>query len=87
MNNRQRQLLFVFLASMGLGLLAGLAYTFTSQMIRPAKIDLDPALPDQNRRPEPMGPPPPEQTPGPAEADCAVPPGGGPPVTQDFQPC
>lgn len=51
MNNLQRQLLVVFLASMGVGLLGGLAYNVTSRLIRPNTIDLDEASPDQNSRP------------------------------------
>ena len=87
MNNRQRQLLVVFLASMGLGLLGGLAYNVTSQLITPDKVDLDQASPDQKRKPVFKDPPLPEQNRGSSEADCVVPPGGGPPVTNDFQPC
>ena len=87
MNHRQRQLLVVFLASMGLGLLGGLAFTVTSQWIRPARIDLDQETRDHKRRPSLKGPPLPEQNRGPSDADCVVPPGGGPPVTKNFQPC
>ena len=87
MNNRQRQLLVVFLASMGFGLLGGLAYSVTSQMIRPGKIDLDRALPDPNSMPTMKGAPLPLQNRRPTGSDCVVPPGGGPPVTKDFQPC
>ena len=87
MRNRQRQLLVVFLASMGFGLLLGLAYSLTSQMIRPDKIDLYPTSPDRNGQPAVKGPPLPEQNRGPSDSDCVVPPGGGPPVTKDFQPC
>ena len=87
MTNRQRQLLVVFLASMGLGLLGGLAYNVTSQLIRPDKIDLDPASAVQNSRPAFKGPALPESNRGSSDADCVVPPGGGPPVTKDFQPC
>jgi len=87
MNSRQRQLLVVFLASIGFGLLIGLVYSFTSQLIRPAKIDLDQVSPKQQSKPAFKGPPSPQQHKGPSESDCAVPPGGGPPVTQDFQPC
>ena len=87
MNNLQRQLLVVFLASMGVGLLGGLAYNVTSRLIRPDTIDLDEASPDQNSRPAFKGPALPEQNSGIAAPDCVVPPGGGPPVTKDFQPC
>ena len=87
MTNRQRQLLAVFLASMGLGLLGGLAFNVTSRLIRPDTIDLDEASPDQNSRPAFKGPALPEQNSGIADPDCVVPPGGGPPVTKDFQPC
>ena len=87
MTNRQRQLLVVFLASMGLGLLGGLAYNVTSQLIRPDKIDLDQASPEQISRPAFKGPVLPESNRGSSDADCVVPPGGGPPVTKDFQPC
>ena len=41
MNNRQRQILVAFSVSMGLGLLGGLAFNVTSQLIRPGKIDLE----------------------------------------------
>ena len=87
MTNRQRQLLVVFLASMGLGSLGGLAYNVTSQLIRPDKIHLDQASPEQNSRPAFKGPALPESNRGSSDADCVVPPGGGPPVTKDFQPC
>ena len=87
MNNHQRQLLVVFLASMGVGLLGGLAYNVTSRLIRPDTIDLDEASPDQKSRPAFKGPALPEQNSGLADPDCVVPPGGGPPVTKDFQPC
>ena len=87
MNNRQRQLLVAFLASMGLGLLGGLAFNFTSQLIRPGKIDLDPASPDPNGRPALKDPQLPEQERAPSDSDCVVPPGGGPLVTKDFKPC
>ena len=87
MNNRRRQLLFVFLASMGFGLLGGLAYRVTSQLIRPGKIDLNRASPDQQIRPAVKAAPLPGQNRRPQGADCVVPPGGGPPVTKDFQPC
>ena len=87
MDNRQRQLLVVVLASMAIGLLGGLVYNVTSQRIRPDKIDLDQASPDQNSKPAFQGPPLPEQIRGPSDVDCAVPPGGGPPVTKDFSPC
>ncbi len=87
MNNRQRQLLVAFSASMGLGLLGGLAFNFTSQLIRPGKIDLDPASPDQNSRPALNGPQIPAQNRALSDSDCVVPPGGGPLVTKDFKPC
>jgi len=87
MNNHQRQLLVAFLASMGLGLLGGLAFHLTSQLIRPDKVDLDQSSPDQNNRPAFKGPALPEHNRGVSDADCFVPPGGGPPVTRDFQPC
>ena len=87
MNNRQRQLLVVFLASMGFGLLGGLAYRVTSQMIRPGKIDLNRSSPDQQIRPALKGAPLPAKNRLPKGSDCVVPPGGGPPVTKDFQPC
>ena len=87
MNNRQHQLLIAFSASMGFGLLGGLAFNVTSQFLRPGKVDLDPALPHQNGRPALEGPPLPEQNRSPSESECVVPPGGGPPVTKDFQPC
>ena len=87
MNNRQHQLLIAFWVSMGLGLLGGLAFNVTSQMLRPGKVDLDPALPHRNGRPALKGPPLPDQNSSPSESECVVPPGGGPPVTKDFQPC
>ena len=87
MNNRQRQLLGVFCASLGFGLLLGLAYSLTSQMIRPGKVDLDPMSPDQKGLPAVKGPPLPEPNRGTSDVDCVVPPGGGPPITRDFQPC
>ena len=87
MNNRQRQLLVVSLASMGFGLLGGLAYRVTSQMIRPGKIDLNRTSPDQQIRPAVKGAPFPAQNSRPKGSDCVVPPGGGPPVTKEFQPC
>lgn len=87
MNNRQRQLLVVFVASMGFGLLLGLAYSLTSQMIRPDKIDLYPTSPDRRGQPSVKGPLLLEQNRGLSDSDCVVPPGGGPPVTKDFQPC
>ena len=87
MNHRQRQLLVVFLASMGVGLLGGLAYNVTSQLIRPARIDLDLETRDHKSRPSLKGPSLPEQNRGPSDSDCVVPPGGGPPVTKNFQPC
>ena len=87
MTNRQRQLLAVFLASMGLGLLGGLAFNVTSRLIRPDTIDLDPASAVQNSRPAFKGPALPELNRGSGDSDCVVPPGGGPPVTKDFQPC
>ena len=87
MNNRQRQLLVVFLASMGFGLLGGLAYRVTSQMIMPGKIDLNRTSPDQQIRPAVKGAPFPAQNSRPKGSDCVVPPGGGPPVTKEFQPC
>ena len=52
MNNRQRQLLVVFLASIGLGLLGGLAYNVTLNMLKPEKIEFDQASPDQQRKPQ-----------------------------------
>jgi hypothetical protein len=81
MNNRQRQLLIAFSASMGLGLLGGLAFNVTSQLIRPG---LGPASPEG---PVLQGPASPEQTTGSSDPGCFVPPGGGPPVTKNFQPC
>ena len=87
MNNRQRQLLVTFLASMGLGLLGGLAFNFKSQLIRPGKIDLDPASPDPNVRPALKGPPLTEQNRNLSNSDCVAPPGDGPRVTKDFKPC
>ena len=72
MTNRQRQLLVVFLASMGFGLLLGLAYSLTSQMIRPGKIDLYPSSSDPNGQPAVKGPPLPEQNRGPSESDVMV---------------
>lgn len=83
MNNRQRQVLVAFSASMGLGLLGGLAFNVTSQLIRPGKIDLAPASPGG---PTLQGPALPEQT-GSSDPGCVIPPGGGPPVTTNFQPC
>ena len=83
MNNRQRQILVAFLASMGLGLLGGLAFNVTSQLIRPGKIDLAPSLAGGPARAPAL----PEQNTGSSESGCVVPPGGGPPVTQNFQPC
>ena len=87
MNNRQRQLLVVFLASMGVGLLGGLAYNVTSQLIRPDTVELDQADPEETSRPAFKGPALPEQNKRLLAPDCVVPPGGGPPVTKDFQPC
>ena len=87
MNNRQRQLLIAFSASMGLGLLSGLAFNVTSQLIRPGKIDLDPASPDTNGRPALKGPQLHEQNRAPSDSNCVVPPGGGPLVTKGFKPC
>ncbi len=87
MNNRQRQLLAVCLASMGFGLLGGLVYNVTSQMIRPEKVDLDQAFPDQKSRPTTKGPELHLQNKRPSGPDCVVPPGGGPPVTREFKPC
>ena len=87
MNKRQHQLLIAFLASMGLGLLGGLAFNVTFQMIRPGKVDLDPALPHRKGMPERKVPARPEQNRSPSESECVVPPGGGPPVTKDFKPC
>ena len=78
MNNRQRQLLIAFTASMGLGLLGGLAFNVTSQLIRPG---LGPASPEG---PVLQGPALPEQK---TDPGCFVPPGGGPAVTKNFQPC
>jgi hypothetical protein len=87
MNNRQRQLLVVFLASMGFGLLGGLVFSVTSQMIRPGKIDLNRASPDQQISPALKDAPLPAQNRRPKGFDCVVPPDGGPPVTKEFQPC
>ena len=84
MNNRQRQLLIAFSASMGLGLLGGLAFNVTSQLIRPGKLDLGPASPGG---PALQAPALPEQNTGSSDPGCVVPPGGGPPVTPNFQPC
>jgi len=84
MNNRQRQLLIAFSASMGLGLLGGLAFNVTSQLIRPGKIDLGPASPGE---PALQAPALPEQNTSSSDPGCVVPPGGGPPVTTNFQPC
>ena len=81
MNNRQRQLFIAFSASMGLGLLGGLAFNVTFQLIRPG---LGPASPEG---PLLQGPALPEQNTGSSEAGCVVPPGGGPPLMQNFQPC
>ncbi|WP_226399622.1 hypothetical protein [Synechococcus sp. MU1643] len=78
MNNRQRQLFIAFSASMGLGLLGGLAFNVTSQLIRPG---LGPASPEG---PVLKGPALPEQK---IDSGCFVPPGGGPAVTKNFQPC
>jgi len=83
MNNRQRQILVAFLASMGLGLLGGLAFNVTSQLIRPGKIDLGPASPGGPGQSPAL----PEQNTGSSDPGCVVPPGGGPPVTTNFQPC
>ena len=87
MNNRQRHLLVAVFASLVLGLLGGLAFIFTSLLIRPCKIDLDPASPYPNGRPAGKGPQLPEQNRAPSDSDCVVPPGGGPLVTKDFKPC
>ena len=87
MNNHQRQLLLIFLASIGVGVLVGLTYSLTSQLTRPGKIDFDQMSPDQNDKPGLKGQPLPEQLPGPSGSGCVVPQGGGPPVTKDFQPC
>ena len=84
MNNRQRQILVAFSASMGLGLLGGLAFNVTSQLIRPGKIDLGPASPGGPGLQAPVLP---EQKTGSSDPGCVVPPGGGPPVTENFQPC
>ena len=84
MNNRQRQILVAFSASMGLGLLGGLAFNVTSQLIRPGKTDLGPESPGG---PALQGPGLPEQNTGSSDPGCVVPPGGGPPVTTNFQPC
>jgi len=84
MNNRQRQLLIAFSASMGLGLLGGLAFNVTSQLSRPGKSDLGPTSPGE---PALQGPALPEQNTGSLDPGCLVPPGGGPPVTKNFQPC
>ena len=81
MNNHQRQLLVAFSASMGLGLLGGLAFNVTSQLIRPG---LGPASPEE---PVLQGPALPEQNTGSTDPGCFVSPGGGPPVTKLFQPC
>ena len=87
MNNHQRQLLLIFLASIGVGVLVGLTYSLTSQLIRPGKIDVDQMSPDQNDKHGLKGQPLPKQIPAPSGSDCVVPQGGGPPVTKDFQPC
>ena len=81
MNNRQRQLLIAFSASMGLGLLGGLAFNVTSQLIWPG---LGPA---SQEGPELQGPALPQQNTGSSDPGCFVTPGGGPPVTKNFQPC
>ena len=87
MNDRQRELLFVFAASTGVGLIGGLAYNVTSNVVVPSKIDLHPASPEQQSRPIIQQPSPPERRDPSAAPGCVVPPGGGPPVTRDFQPC
>ena len=87
MNNRQRQLLVVFLASIGLGLLGGLAYNVTLNMFKSEKIELDQASPDLPPRPPLNRPQVPSPIKPPSASECVVPPGGGPPVTADFKPC
>ena len=87
MNNRQRQLLVVLLASIGLGLLGGLAYNVTLNMLKPEKIEFDQASPDQQRKPQFNRPQVPSPIKPPSASECVVPPGGGPPVTADFKPC
>ena len=87
MNNREHQLLVAFLASMGLGLLGGLAFRVTVQLMRPDNIDLDQTSPEQNNSPALKGPAIPNLNREPTESDCFVPPGGGPRVTKDFLPC
>ena len=84
MNNRQRQILVAFSASMGLGLLGGLAFNVTSQLIRPGKVDLGPEAPGGSALQDPGLP---EQNTGSTDPGCVVSPGGGPPVTTNFQPC
>ena len=84
MNNRRRQLLVAFSVSMGLGLLGGFAFNVTSQLIRLGKIDLGPASPGG---PALQGPALHEQNKGLSDPGCVIPPGGGPPVTTNFQPC
>ena len=83
MNNRQRQILVALSASMGLGLLGGLAFNVTSQVIRPGKIDLAPSSAGGPARAPAL----PEQSAVSSESGCGVPPGGGPLVTQNFEPC
>ena len=83
MNNRQYQNLVAFLASMGLGLFGGLAFNVTSQLILPGKIDLGPASPGGPGQAPAL----PEQKTRASDPSCVVPPGGGPPVTTNFQPC
>ncbi len=83
MNNRQRQILVAFLASMVLGLLGGLAFKITTQLIRPGKIDPGPASPEGPGRAPALH----EQNTGASDPSYVVPREGGPPVTTNFQPC
>ena len=83
MDNRQGQILVAFSASMGLGLIGGLAFNVTSQLIRPGKIDLAPSSAGGPARAPALS----EQNTGSSESGCVSPAGGGPPVTQNFQPC
>ena len=69
---------------MGLGLLGGLAFNVTSQLIRLGNIDLGSAAPGG---PALQGPASPEQNTDSSDPGCVVPSGGGPPVTTNFQPC
>lgn len=77
MNNRQRQLLIVFSSSMGVGLLGGLAFNVTSQLIRPGTIQLEQDSSRENSKPMIKGPPAFDQNRPPSSSDCDVPPGGG----------